>query len=237
MLEVYVNAEGQLVAPKACKHCSSTAIRLNRNKSDVTLYQKLRVSDSNLLNIDIEIRDNLVSSFISGDKVVVHGILKTTQDELKSTLYVKYIHAYHVQHMDEQRSPDKFTKLELKQLNELKVSGELFYALIQSFCPTIYGNELVKAGILISMAGGSSGSRQNSHCLMIGDPGQGKSQLLKFANLIAPRSIFVSGTAVSQCGLTCSINKKDDDATIDAGALVMADLGICCLDEIDKMQN
>ncbi|CAK58982.1 unnamed protein product (macronuclear) [Paramecium tetraurelia] len=228
----YVNSDGSIPKVNQCNKCgSSNTMKLDRNRSDAVLYQKIKLNE---LQIEVELRDLYVNCFMSGDEIIVHGIVKTIQDEQKSSLYVKYIQAYHVKH---EQINESFTRHEIKTVNDLAKSGELFYALINNFCPSIYGHEIVKAGLLLSLVGGSTCNRNASHCLLVGDPGQGKSQLLKFAHLLSTRSIYVSGTAVSQCGLTCSVNHKNDDTIIDAGALVLADNGVCCLDEIDKMQS
>eukprot|EP00986_Skeletonema_menzelii_P008273 scaffold3437_cov145-Skeletonema_menzelii.AAC.5 len=123
-----------------------------------------------------------------------------------------------------------------------------FDLLVRSLCPNIIGNDLVKAGIILCLLGGTppevsglearSGMtiRSNSHLLIVGDPGMGKSQMLLSANQVAARSVYVGGNTASSRGLTVSLTKESGgDMGIEAGALVLADRGVCCLDELDKM--
>ena len=123
-----------------------------------------------------------------------------------------------------------------------------FDLLVRSLCPNIIGNDLVKAGIILCLLGGTppeisglearSGMtiRSNSHMLIVGDPSLGKSQMLLAANSVASRSVYVGGNTASSRGLTVSLTKEaGGDMGIEAGALVLADRGVCCLDELDKM--
>mgnify|MGYP000952698505 FL=1 len=96
----------------------------------------------------------------------------------------------------------------------MRKDKSIFFSLIKSFCPTIFGHELVKAGLLLGIVGGSSKNisqetsfRETSHILLLGDPGIGKSQLLKFAVQILPHSVYVSATSMSQTGMTVTVNK------------------------------
>ncbi|KAL9191468.1 hypothetical protein ACHAXT_001174 [Thalassiosira profunda] len=123
-----------------------------------------------------------------------------------------------------------------------------FDLLVRSLCPNIIGNDLVKAGIVLCLLGGTAPEvsgleaqsgmtiRSNSHMLVVGDPGMGKSQMLLSANQVAARSVYVGGNTASSTGLTVSLTKEPGgDMGIEAGALVLADRGVCCLDELDKM--
>ena len=102
----------------------------------------------------------------------------------------------------------------METINEMKGDPNIFYSLIKSFCPTIFGQEMVKVGILLGMIGGSSKNllrestfRETSHILLLGDPGLGKSQLLKFAVELLSHSVYVNATAATTSGLTVTLNK------------------------------
>ena len=151
-----------------------------------------------------------------------------------------------------------YTDQQLQQINNIAHADHLMYSmptrmafpfdlLVRSLCPSIIGNDLVKAGMVLCLLGGTppqvsgleaqSGMtiRSNSHCLIVGDPGMGKSQMLLAANQVASRSVYVGGNTASSTGLTVSLTKESGgDMGIEAGALVLADRGVCCLDELDK---
>uniref|UniRef100_A0A0A9X3W5 DNA replication licensing factor MCM8 n=1 Tax=Lygus hesperus TaxID=30085 RepID=A0A0A9X3W5_LYGHE len=114
-----------------------------------------------------------------------------------------------------------------------------FRRLTQSLAPGLYGLSMVKEALLLSVVGGSAykvGTRSNIHVLLLGDPGLGKSQLLRAMCAIAPRSAFVCAHTSSSCGLTMTLSRDpiSGEATFVAGAVVHGDGGVTCIDEIDK---
>ena len=153
----------------------------------------------------------------------------------------------------------QYTDRQLQQIANLAHADHRMYSmpirmafpfdlLVRSICPNIIGNDLVKAGIALCLLGGTppevSGLeaqcgmtiRSNSHMLVVGDPGMGKSQMLLAANKVAGRGVYVGGNTTSSRGLTVSLTKEPGgEMGIEAGALVLADRGVCCLDELDKM--
>ena len=135
---------------------------------------------------------------------------------------------------------------EEKQILELAKDPRLYQKLINSIAPSIYGYDKVKESLLLQLLGGVRKvrsdkvvSRGDLHILLVGDPGSGKSAMLKRVNLIAPKGRYVSGKGVSGAGITAAVVRDEflRGWSLEAGALVLASNGICCIDEMDKMSN
>ncbi|KAJ2751125.1 hypothetical protein IWQ56_006928, partial [Coemansia nantahalensis] len=142
-----------------------------------------------------------------------------------------------------------FSAKDLQFIREVYKEPQLFRLLVHSFSPAIFGHEMVKAGIMLALFGarkrqsaerGSVDIRSDSHVLVVGDPGLGKSQMLTAVGQIAPRGVYVCGTSgISTSGLTVTLVKEpgSGDFALEAGALVLSDMGCCAIDEFDKVSS
>lgn len=139
-----------------------------------------------------------------------------------------------------------FSEEEEQEFLELSRRDDLYNVLTDCVAPSIYGNRDIKKAILCLLMGGSKKIlpdgmklRGDINVLLLGDPGTAKSQLLKFVEKVAPISIYTSGKGSSAAGLTASVQR---DATtrefyLEGGAMVLADGGVVCIDEFDKMRD
>ncbi|XP_062422696.1 DNA helicase MCM8 [Pungitius pungitius] len=214
--------------------------------------------------VECHLTSDLCDSCVPGDAVTVTGVVRVTNDgssraNKDQCMFLLYIEATSVSNSKGQRSKsgqgsdgshedrggEEFSLKELYAIQEIQSQPDLLRLIVHSLCPVIYGHLLVKAALSLALFGGrqkhtdknSVPVRGDPHILMVGDPGLGKSQMLQAVCNVAPRGIYVCGNSTSTTGLTVSLSRDSGtgDFALEAGALVLADQGLCCIDEFDKL--
>jgi replicative DNA helicase Mcm len=205
--------------------------------------------------LDIFLKSDLVSPISDkrtnpGSKIIINGILKEVpipaKDGGKLTRFDLMLDANYVEPVEEDFMELNISQEEEEEIKKLAADPKIYQKLISSLAPTIYGHEQIKEALVLQCFGGvrkkkekGSPTRGDIHILLIGDPGAGKSQMLKRVSQIAPKARYVSGKGASGAGLTASVVKDEfiRGYALEAGALVLANRGICCIDELDKMNK
>lgn len=201
--------------------------------------------------LDVHLRVDLPGRVKAGDRVDVTGVLKTDFDGFEKVIPDFWMDAHAIQtHETDYEDLDVNSRKEEFQAIANGEKGNPYELLIDSIAPSITGDDkirTVKLAIALQLFGGwrrpyGDGRyvRGDSHMAVIGEAGTGKSSLLEAAEKISPRSGFVSGKNASQAGVTAAAVRDDFGDTewsLEAGAVVKAHKGLCCIDEIDKVED
>jgi len=206
--------------------------------------------------VDVTVLQDLVDNARPGDRVILTGIVRIEQEHIpsmrgKSGIYRLRIQGNNIEFLGgrgtkasrsterEEVSPD-----EEKIIKSLVKNPDVYDRLIASFAPHIYGHDLIKEAILLLIVGSTqrvlpdgAKIRGDINIFLVGDPGTAKSEMLKFCARIAPRGLYTSGRGSTAAGLTAAVVRdKIGIMMLEAGAVVLGDQGLVCIDEFDKMK-
>ena len=250
--EVEQHSGNHITDPSLCSECGGRSFRLLQEESKYIDTQNARMQEP-LENLSggtepkqmlLVLEDDLVDELNPGDKVRITGTLKTFREE-RSGKFKNYIYVNHIEPLEQEFEELELSEEDEERILELSRDPHIHDKIINSTAPSIKGHRDVKEAIALQLFGGTvqqleDGTRLRGdlHILIVGDPGIGKSQILKYVSKLAPRSVYTSGKGTSGAGLTAAAVRDELGGwSLEAGALVLGDQGNVCVDELDKMRS
>ncbi len=194
------------------------------------------------------VEDDIAGKIFPGARIVINGILDSRMRHKGSqgqTTFDIFLNVNCIEYMEADAFDIEVSEEEMAQIEELSRDPNVVETIRDSISPTIFGNLFEKEALALQLFGGipkempdGTKIRGDIHILLVGDPGTAKSQLLRYMSDITPRGIYASGKSSTGAGLTAAAVKDDWSEgrwTLEAGVLVLADKGLACIDELDKM--
>ncbi|KAF9966257.1 MCM DNA helicase complex subunit [Mortierella alpina] len=244
----------------SCTSCPSKGpFNVNSEQTIYRNYQKMTLQESPGTvpagrlprHREVILLWDLIDSAKPGEEVEITGVYRNNFDVALNSangfpVFATILEANYVNKKQDVFASFKLTEEDRKEILRLSKDENIGKRIIKSIAPSIYGHEDIKTAIALSLFGGVPKDPQGKHrlrgdinVLMMGDPGTAKSQFLKYVEKTAHRAVFTTGQGASAVGLTASVRKDPitREWTLEGGALVLADKGVCLIDEFDKMND
>lgn len=235
------------VVHEKCQFIDQQVIKLQEAPDDVPVGELPR-------HIHISADRYLTNRVVPGSRCIVMGVFSTYQNKSKGSqgaavaIRTPYLRAVGIQTDVDHTAKGgaHFSDEEEQEFLELSRRPDLYERFAECIAPSIYGNKDIKKAITCLLMGGSKKIlpdgmrlRGDINVLLLGDPGTAKSQLLKFVEKATPIAIYTSGKGSSAAGLTASVQRDQNSREfyLEGGAMVLADGGVVCIDEFDKMRD
>ncbi|XP_039061205.1 DNA replication licensing factor MCM2-like [Hibiscus syriacus] len=244
----------------SCPECQSKGpFTVNIEQTVYRNYQKLTLQESpgtvpagRLPRYkEVILLNDLIDCARPGEEIEVTGIYTNNFDMSLNTkngfpVFATVVEANYVTKKQDLFSAYKLTQEDKEDIERLAKDPQIGERIIKSIAPSIYGHEDIKTAIALAMFGGQEKNVEGKHrlrgdinVLLLGDPGTAKSQFLKYVEKTGQRAVYTTGKGASAVGLTAAVHKDPvtREWTLEGGALVLADKGICLIDEFDKMNE
>jgi len=256
----FYQSQNEETKPGTCPECQSLGpFELNQEQTLYKNYQRITIQESPgkvsagrlPRSKDAILMGDLCDVCKPGDEIELTGVYSNSYDSSLNTkngfpIFATVIIANHIVRSDEKGECDRMTDDDIKAITQLSKDERIGERIIASIAPSVFGHDDIKRALALSLFGGVAKNPQEKHkvrgdinVLMCGDPGTAKSQFLKYVQSIAPRAVFSTGQGASAVGLTAYVQRSQltKEWTLEAGALVLADKGVCLIDEFDKMND
>ncbi len=255
---------GKIEEPVECSGCGKSANKTNfvllLDESEFTDYQSLEIQEKpeglrggeQPERLKGWVKEDMVGEVSPGDRITLNGIIdgdpRKESSRGKSRVFDMFMRVNGIEVNEYEFEDLELSEEDIEEIEETAEDEHVFNKIVNSIAPSIHGLHKEKMGLTLQLFGGvrkempdGSITRGDIHILMVGDPGTAKSQLLRYISNLAPRGMYASGKGSTGAGLTAAAVREEvmgeSQWILEAGTLVLADMGVACIDELDKMRS